>query len=96
MRSAHLVDVAPVNDPAYLDTSSGLRSLAEARGLDLAIVRDHAARNELRVLLKKDMDGEPIPVADESEPQAPTADEDTVRSALDVARRRLELLRVPR
>lgn len=96
VRSAHLVDVAPVNDPAYLDTTSGLRSLAEARGLDLAIVRDHAARNDLRVLLKKDMDGEPIPVAEESEPQAPTADEDVVRSALDVARRRLELLRVPR
>ena len=30
-----LVDVAPVVNPAYLDTSSGLRSLAEARGMDL-------------------------------------------------------------
>jgi HK97 family phage prohead protease len=30
-----LVDVAPVVNPAYLDTTSGLRSLAEARGLDL-------------------------------------------------------------
>ena len=99
VRSAHLVDVAPVNDPAYLDTTSGLRSLAEARGLDLAIVRDHAARDELRVLLKKDMDGEQpaesaAPVADEATPEAPT---DAERAAsLDVARRRLELLRVPR
>jgi len=99
VRAAHLVDVAPVNDPAYLDTTSGLRSLAEARGLDLAIVRDHAARDELRVLLKKDMDGEQpaesaAPVADEATPEAPT---DAERAAsLDVARRRLELLRVPR
>lgn len=29
LRSVQLVDVAPVNSPAYLDTSVGLRSLAE-------------------------------------------------------------------
>lgn len=95
VRSAHLVDVAPVNDPAYLDTSSGLRSLAEARGLDLAMVTDYAARNDLRVLLKKDLDGEAQPAA-EVTPDTPNAEPDDIRAALDVARRRLELLRVPR
>jgi HK97 family phage prohead protease len=33
-----LVDVAPVVNPAYLDTTSGLRTLAEARGLDIDTV----------------------------------------------------------
>lgn len=37
--SGQLVDVAPVNDPAYLDTSTGLRSLAERAGADLEEVR---------------------------------------------------------
>lgn len=91
LRSAQLVDVAPVNDPAYLDTTSGLRSLAEARSLDPAIVFDHAARNELRVILKSDLDG------DQPEDDTPeTPSDEAIRSALDVARRRLELLRVPR
>lgn len=49
--SGKLVDVAPVNTPAYLDTSSGLRSLAEARSLDLAEVTDLAKKNELSRLL---------------------------------------------
>jgi HK97 family phage prohead protease len=90
LRSVQLVDIAPVDDPAYLDTEAGLRSLADTCGLDLAEVRSFAARNDLRALLKKDLDG---PTAEE--PQTPTAEQDD-RSALDVARRRLELLRVPR
>ena len=92
--ATHLVDVAPVNDPAYLDTSSGLRSLAEARGLDVTAVREHAARNELRVLLTTDLTGENAD--DQADTETPTDDQDAIRSALDVARRRLELLRVPR
>ena len=40
-----LVDVAPVVNPAYLDTTSGLRTLAEARHLDEATVLA-AAREE--------------------------------------------------
>lgn len=40
-----LVDVAPVVNPAYLDTTSGLRTLAEARHLDEAAVVA-AAREE--------------------------------------------------
>lgn len=47
-----LVDVAPVNDPAYLDTSTGLRSLAEKAGADLEEIRAAAAGNELRRFLE--------------------------------------------
>ncbi|MFI6861781.1 HK97 family phage prohead protease [Streptomyces sp. NPDC050421] len=45
--AGQLVDVAPVNDPAYLDTSTGLRSLAERAGADLEEVRAAAAAEEL-------------------------------------------------
>lgn len=46
-----LVDVAPVVTPAYPDATTGLRSLAEKRGLDLDEVRDRAERNALAELL---------------------------------------------
>lgn len=49
--SGRLVDVAPVNAPAYLDTSSGLRSLAESRSLPVEEVQQMAERNELGKLL---------------------------------------------
>lgn len=90
LRSVQLVDIAPVDDPAYLDTEAGLRSLADTAGLDLVQVRAFAARNDLRALLKKDLD----PTVEE--PQTPTSEQDDIRSALDAARRRLELLRAPR
>ena len=90
LRSVQLVDVAPVDDPAYLDTSSGLRSLAEARGLDFARVQAAAAANDLRALIKAGIEpSDPLPsevVTDET-PSVP------VRS-LDVMRNRLELLRI--
>lgn len=47
-----LVDVAPVDDPAYYDTSTGLRSLAEARGMDVADVESLARENDLARILK--------------------------------------------
>lgn len=46
-----LVDVAPVDQPAYLDTSTGLRSLAEARGVDVAEVEALARNNDLAKIL---------------------------------------------
>ncbi|MFE7927792.1 HK97 family phage prohead protease [Streptomyces sp. NPDC057456] len=49
--SGQLIDVAPVNDPAYLDTSTGLRSLAEKVGADLAEVRAAAEADELKRFL---------------------------------------------
>ena len=48
--SGALVDVAPVNTAAYLDTSVGLRSLAEAKDADVEEVRALAEQNELRRL----------------------------------------------
>jgi HK97 family phage prohead protease len=48
-----LVDVAPVDDPAYYDTSTGLRSLADMRGMDLSEVEDLARQNRLNELLNK-------------------------------------------
>lgn len=50
--SGKLVDVAPVDQPAYLDTSTGLRSLAEARDLDVDEVTRMAASNDLASLIK--------------------------------------------
>jgi uncharacterized protein len=53
LRSIQLVDVAPVVNPAYLDTSTGLRSLAEKRGLDFDAVTKAAEQNELGTLLRE-------------------------------------------
>lgn len=46
-----LVDVAPVDSPAYLDTSTGLRSLAECRGVDITEVEALARDNNLAKIL---------------------------------------------
>jgi HK97 family phage prohead protease len=51
--AGQLVDVAPVDQPAYLDTSTGLRSLAEKRGVELAEVEELARGNKLAALLTK-------------------------------------------
>lgn len=40
LRAIQLVDVAPVNSPAYLDTSAAVRSLAARTGLDVDQVKD--------------------------------------------------------
>lgn len=45
--SGRLMDVAPVNTPAYLDTSTGLRSLARKFDASLEEVRKLAADGEL-------------------------------------------------
>lgn len=47
-----IVDVAPVVTPAYIDTTSGLRSLAEHRSLDVQTVIAAASCNELGTLLR--------------------------------------------
>ena len=48
-----LVDVAPVDDPAYYDTSTGLRSLAAAKEVEVSEVEALARDNRLADLLKK-------------------------------------------
>lgn len=49
--SGQLVDVAPVDQPAYLDTSTGLRSLAEQRSMDPAEVKALAEAGDLSKIL---------------------------------------------
>lgn len=53
LRSVQLVDVAPVVNPAYLDTTTGLRHLAERRGLDAELVVKAAQADELGTLLRE-------------------------------------------
>jgi len=53
LRTVQLVDVAPVNMPAYSDSTVGLRSLAERKGVPLAEVRKLAAGHELRRLFRR-------------------------------------------
>ena len=48
LHTGQLVDVSPVVDPAYPDTSTGLRSFAEHFGADPAEVRSMADARELR------------------------------------------------
>jgi HK97 family phage prohead protease len=64
MRTLHqvrLLDVAPVNAPAYLDTSVGLRSLATKFDADFEEVRTMAAHNELTKFFKRtDDQGKPL------------------------------------
>jgi HK97 family phage prohead protease len=57
--SGKLIDVAPVNVPAYDDTSVGLRSLATKFDADLTEVRKLAEANELIKFFKRS-DGKPV------------------------------------
>ncbi|MEU0369100.1 HK97 family phage prohead protease [Streptomyces sp. NPDC006283] len=51
--AAQLVDVAPVNVPAYPDSSAGLRSLAHHMDAPLEEVRKLAQEDELRKLFRR-------------------------------------------
>mgnify|MGYP000063474679 FL=1 len=84
-----LVDVAPVVTPAYLDTTSGLRSLAEQRGLDLDAVRKAAECNELGELLRS---GAPVVIDLAPTGPAATGAQGATHAPLSVYRRRLDLL----
>lgn len=53
LESVTLLDVAPVNSPAYLDTSVGLRSLAKKFDADFEEVRKMAEHNELTRFFKR-------------------------------------------
>ena len=79
--AVQLVDVAPVNNPAYRDTSVGMRSLAAATGLS---VGDLAATplEEVRSLLLKD-------TAERAEQDA--EDLGDTRSLLGLRKRALDL-----
>lgn len=61
LHSVQLIDVAPVNTPAYTDTTAGLRSLAEHVGADVDEVRGMAERDELRkFFVRTDNRGKPV------------------------------------
>lgn len=51
--SVKLMYVAPVMNPAYLDTTSGMRSLSHHLGIDLDTVRAAARAGDLRPLLAR-------------------------------------------
>lgn len=58
--SGKLIDVAPVNTPAYRDTTVGLRHLAEYMNLPYEDVEELAAEQELRKLfVRTDNNGSP-------------------------------------
>jgi len=83
--AVQLVDVAPVNNPAYRDTSTGLRSLAERLQVDVAQVREFAPEEiRERILAPKDSRTE----------EARAEEEDGQREThpdLSLYRRRLDL-----
>jgi uncharacterized protein len=56
--SVDLIDVAPVNAPAYLDTTSAIRSLAKHMDADVEEVRKLATQGELRKFFTR-TDGQP-------------------------------------
>lgn len=58
--SGQLIDVAPVTQPAYLDTEAGLRSLARKFEAEFEEVRSLAADNELRQFFTKTEAGRPV------------------------------------
>jgi hypothetical protein len=58
--SVQLVDVAPVNAPAYMDTTAGLRALATKFEADFDEVRKLAEANELRRFFVKTDAGAPV------------------------------------
>lgn len=80
--SGRLVDVAPVNTPAYLDTSTGLRSLAEKAGADLAEVRAAAEGGDLKRFLA----GPPPTII-------PTGGQGDTHPLVSVRQRRAELMK---
>lgn len=100
--SGQLVDVAPVNTPAYTDTNTGLRSLAEKRGLEVSEVAELAARGSLADILARPalvIDLAPTARAAEDTPidPAPTAqDPSTPPARLELLRQLLEKKAQPR
>lgn len=94
--SGQLVDVAPVNTPAYLDTSTGLRSLAEHAGADLAEVRQAAEGGHLEQFLAEPtartvIDLKPAERAEDT--KTPQDGQGEPHPLLTVRQRRAELMR---
>ena len=84
VRAIQLVDVAPVNDPAYLDSTAGLRSLAARTGMSLDDVRAADAEVIKPLILGE----QPATDAQRSSPPVPSLLADRVRR-LELARHTL-------
>ncbi len=80
--SAGLADVAPVNTPAYIDTSSAVRSLASHLGRDVEDIQPLMERGELVRLLTKGsvVDLAPAPV-EQPPAEQPATPEPAVQQA---------------
>jgi hypothetical protein len=83
--AVQLIDVAPVNNPAYRDTTTGLRSLAERLHMDIAQVKD-TAPEELRKLILTPPDSR----TDEERAEERQG-QDEIHPSLSLYRRRLDL-----
>lgn len=87
------VDVAPVNSPAYMDTSTGLRTLAEARSIPVEDVARMAAEGTLSSILSKapavfDLGSRSEPTPDPAPPEQPSS---TPSGRVQLLLRELEL-----
>ncbi|MFD9225345.1 HK97 family phage prohead protease [Streptomyces sp. NPDC060064] len=94
--SGSLVDVAPVNTPAYLDTSTGLRSLAERAGAALEEVRAASAAGDLKQFLDAPAAPAVIDLAasrDTTKTSAPEGGQGDTHPPLALRQRRAELYR---
>ena len=89
--SGKLVDVAPVDTPAYLDTSTGLRSLAEKRDADIEEVKQLAADGNLSQLIKPAPTVIALSGATRSDDEDEQGDEPTPSGRVQVLLRDLEL-----
>lgn len=92
--NVQLVDVAPVNTPAYLDTSTGLRSLAEHLHMDVAQVQD-TPLEEIRSLLNGEEITPKIPDAEvRGEEQDDSSGQGDTHPLVSLRQRELELLKL--
>lgn len=93
--SGQLVDVAPVNTPAYTDTSTGLRSLAAKREMPVEDVARIAAEGRLSDLLTAapvvidlgETREDPKPEPQEQAPATPPARIQLLRRELDLKKK---------
>lgn len=81
IRDAQLIDVAPVLNPAYADTTAALRALADQLQVPYDEVQNAAQRDELRRYFE-------VGNTDEDEQKAPTMTPFQARAALLDPRRR--------
>lgn len=83
--SGQLVDVAPVNTPAYMDTTSGLRSLADRVQADLVEVRALAEAGDLARLLTRS-DAPTVPPTDDAANSTPLSGTESLRRRLGLSK----------